>query len=101
LHDDRIARLFSIKPAVYTGRISHGWYLWHYPIISLGSHLTEKFGHRALFAAAFATLAFAIAGLSHKYVEAPFLRMKGRFSAVGAKDQLTDRANPIMKLLSD
>jgi peptidoglycan/LPS O-acetylase OafA/YrhL len=100
LHDDRIARLFSIKPAVYTGRISYGWYLWHYPIISLGAHLTEKLGHRALFAAASATLAFAIAALSHKYVEAPFLRMKARFAA---KDQLDrrDHADRIVELQSE
>ncbi len=85
LHDDQIARLFSTAPAVYTGRISYGWYLWHYPMISLGAHLTERFGHRAPFAAAFATLAFVVAGLSHKYVETPFLRMKPRFGAVPSK----------------
>jgi len=103
LHDDRIARLFSIKPVVYTGQISYGWYLWHYPAIALGAHLTEKFGRPALFAAAFATLAFAIAGLSHKYVEAPFLRMKSRFALVALHDQRNRRGQEsrIIQLQSD
>lgn len=37
------AQLLAVPPLVFTGRISYGWYLWHYPILLLGcSHGVPK-----------------------------------------------------------
>jgi peptidoglycan/LPS O-acetylase OafA/YrhL len=76
-HDDYgIARVLRARPLVGLGRISYGLYLWHVPVLAalgaaaLGRGLPISIG---------ATIgAVAIAVLSHRYVEAPFLRMKSR-----------------------
>jgi peptidoglycan/LPS O-acetylase OafA/YrhL len=34
-----LTKVLSIKPLVYTGRISYGWYLWHYPVIYIANHM--------------------------------------------------------------
>lgn len=60
-------------PLVAIGRISYGLYLWHYPIVSaVHAHL----GHGPLTLLIAAPPSFAIAFLSHRYLERPFLRLK-------------------------
>ncbi len=36
--DGFVTRALSFKPLVYTGRISYGWYLWHYPVLFVANH---------------------------------------------------------------
>ena len=70
-----VARVLSIAPMVFLGRISYGLYLWHLPILAafgvIGAGLTPM----ALPAVA---VAVAAATASYYLVERPFLRRKSR-----------------------
>jgi len=71
--DGLLTRALSVRPLVYTGRISYGWYLWHFPIL----HLMNRV-HPAPLAlnVALALAAYAIAAASLYWVERP---MSARF----------------------
>jgi peptidoglycan/LPS O-acetylase OafA/YrhL len=66
------ARLFSLPPAVYIGRISYGLYLYSAPICFLGA--VKGINPLILIGAS-----IVIAALSYEFVEKPFLRFKNRF----------------------
>jgi peptidoglycan/LPS O-acetylase OafA/YrhL len=79
------ARVLSIAPMVFLGRISYGLYLWHQPIfVWLGTYG----GWSALDLVA-VPLAILVATASYYVVERPFLRLKHRPWAVprGALDR--------------
>jgi peptidoglycan/LPS O-acetylase OafA/YrhL len=61
-----VTRILSLRPMVYTGRISYGLYLWH-PVVFVAV------GLRPVYAV---VLTFAAASASYRYVELPFLRKK-------------------------
>ncbi|WP_281410908.1 acyltransferase [Mesorhizobium sp. NZP2234] len=68
---------------VYTGRISYGLYLYHYPIWYLTVH---KYGaalsvgeKQAIGLFILAPASYAMAGMSFRYIETPALLMKERF----------------------
>ncbi|MBC1473180.1 acyltransferase family protein [Listeria grandensis] len=71
-----LSKLFSFKPLRWIGVRSYGIYLWHYPIITLTTPITEvgtpSLGRAALQVAA----TLIIAELSYRYVETP-IRKKG------------------------
>lgn len=70
-----LKRFLSTKALVFTGRISYGWYLWHYLIYSAGMEYFDKFtGMTYIFVFA----AYPIAVLSYFFVERPFLKLKSR-----------------------
>lgn len=74
-----LRRLLSFRPLVYTGRISYGWYLWHFPFLALGGPVAHKFhGIPFLLAGSYLT-----AVVSYHFVERPFLRLKDRFEPQG------------------
>jgi peptidoglycan/LPS O-acetylase OafA/YrhL len=74
--ENGIARVLQARPLVALGRISYGLYLWHVPLLAaLGAAALDR-GLPISIAAAIG--AIAIAALSHRYVETPFLRMKSR-----------------------
>jgi peptidoglycan/LPS O-acetylase OafA/YrhL len=60
------SRVIDRAPVRYMGRISYGLYLWHWPIIVL---VGWEVG---------VPIAIAVAALSYRYVETPFLRKKRR-----------------------
>jgi peptidoglycan/LPS O-acetylase OafA/YrhL len=62
---------------VYTGRISYGWYLWHYPILLLGQ---QVFGNVTWIKCILVAAAYPMAMASYHFVEAPILRFKKRFT---------------------
>ena len=70
-----VARVLSVAPMVFLGRISYGLYLWHLPILAtfgvLGAGLT-------LVAVPAVALSIAAATASYYLVELPFLRRKSR-----------------------
>lgn len=70
-------RILELPPLVYTGQISYGLYLWHVPLFSKigGSHLPSVLKTCLMF-----TATFAVAGISHRFIEKPFLRLKSRMS---------------------
>lgn len=73
----RISRLLSVRPLVWLGERSYGCYLWHYPILIL---LIEYTTLNSWSVAAIAVpLTLMITAVSWRVIEAPFLRMKGRF----------------------
>jgi peptidoglycan/LPS O-acetylase OafA/YrhL len=76
--DTAVARAMSWRPLRYTGRISYGLYLWHFPIfVLLRPHLEHLPGVVEI---ALATaVSFVVASLSFLVVERPFLRLKRRF----------------------
>jgi peptidoglycan/LPS O-acetylase OafA/YrhL len=72
--DGWLDRALSVRPLVYTGRISYGWYLWHYPILFIANE-----GHTLPVAADVALMAvsYGIAAASFHFVERPIsLRFK-------------------------
>lgn len=73
--DNVLTRLLSIPLIVAFGRISYGFYLWHYLIIHIEDHLNI----RRIWISFTLTLAAAVA--SHWLIERPFLKL-GRGSKV-------------------
>jgi peptidoglycan/LPS O-acetylase OafA/YrhL len=76
-----LAHLLSRRPLVRLGRISYGFYIFHdipHSLLREWLHAVPvAFGWLAVAAAGFA-LALALAALSYRFVEQPFLRMKDR-----------------------
>jgi peptidoglycan/LPS O-acetylase OafA/YrhL len=68
-----VGRLLSWRPVVSVGRVSYGLYLWH-PIVFL---LIPVAGVAPTLA-----LTFLVAYGSYRFIEAPFLRRKRRYSEV-------------------
>jgi peptidoglycan/LPS O-acetylase OafA/YrhL len=70
----RLRDFLSIRPLTYTGKISYGLYLWHYPIIWIGR------GHiHGYISILLIPLSYLAAMMSYHYIEKPFLRLKARF----------------------
>lgn len=67
--------LLSIRPLVYTGKISYGFYLWHYPIV-LG---LSQYGIVGKMSAL--VISFGLASASYHWIELPFLTLKRQFTA--------------------
>lgn len=40
-----LSKLLSFRPLVYTGRISYGWYLWHFPALYFVEHDVPQHYH--------------------------------------------------------
>jgi peptidoglycan/LPS O-acetylase OafA/YrhL len=75
------SRVLAAPPLVWTGRISYGLYLWHFPLLSIAPKLIHGVWpatrHVPGFDGASAcALAFAAALLSYYAVERPFLRWR-------------------------
>jgi peptidoglycan/LPS O-acetylase OafA/YrhL len=76
------AIFFENQFIVYTGKISYGLYIFHYPIIHI---LEEKLYpqsdiERVLLYVAGIILTYAISALSYKYFESPLLALKSRYT---------------------
>lgn len=67
-----------LTPLVFTGRISYGWYLWHYPALVF----FEKYGILARLAAL--VLSYAMAVFSYYAIERFFIRLKHNRGATDA-----------------
>lgn len=91
LHGGWFKSILSLAPLRYTGRISYGWYLWHYPVVLLGyAHLPHVRGLGALLVLG----SYGAAAASYQFVEKPFLRLKHRF-AQGATRPVPLQAVPL------
>lgn len=68
---------------VKVGQLSYGLYMYHYVVLLFSDDLAQRFGlgGRPFWRLALTAVAiFALAGVSWRYVERPFLRLKERFS---------------------
>ncbi len=77
-------RLFTFKPLIYLGTISYGLYVFHQLAISFSPRLAIPglpFGRTI---SAF-LLTVALAALSYRFLETPFLRMKDRFAHIQSR----------------
>ncbi len=73
-----ISQLLRTSVLVRTGQISYAIYLWHYPIVFvLGINDNRPWWVRLIFGGA---LTFAMATISHLLVEAPFLKLKEKWT---------------------
>ena len=65
--------VLGLRPLRYVGQRSYGWYLWHFPLVMIVHSVTSSLTASVL--AALASL--GVAELSWRWVEQPFLRLKG------------------------
>jgi len=76
-----IARAIAVSgPLRYTGKISYGLYLYHYPIFYLMG-ITESQTEdpvSVMTAATAIVLVFGVASISYRFIEAPLLRLKDK-----------------------
>ena len=80
-----IAALFSSSSAVWLGKRSYGIYLYHLPIAIVFLERCHLRGApRAAVLCGCVLLTVLVANASYRWVEAPFLRRKERFTAVSA-----------------
>lgn len=64
-----ISRMLSVKPMRFVGQVSYSWYLWHWPILLLGTYALGYDSPVDRLLLVSLSLAFAIAG--HRLVEHP------------------------------
>ena len=74
-----VSRLLALPPLVWIGQRSYGIYLWNLPLIAMVA--ATSLGSSTQLAAKL-VLSFAIPALSYRFLEAPFLRLKDRFSSI-------------------
>lgn len=74
--DGWLRTVLQWRPFVFTGRISYGLYLWHYPIWFI---IYGQFQDWPWAIPVVAILSYAAAVISFFVVERPFLRLKSRF----------------------
>ena len=80
-------RVFTQPWLTYTGRISYGMYVLHFPLLMLPIHLTPwlraSIGSDWLAALtcqiAYVALVYLLASISFRWYESPFLRLKSRW----------------------
>jgi peptidoglycan/LPS O-acetylase OafA/YrhL len=91
---------FSLEAGVfkYLGKISYGLYMYHPIAIVLAVHLAKWTGliNNAFIYPASIMLAIVLAGLSYKYMESFFLKLKLNYSTVRSGDDIpSDQKEPI------
>jgi peptidoglycan/LPS O-acetylase OafA/YrhL len=70
-----LKRILSLPPMTFTGRISYGFYLWHYPLLGLLASRLPAHGRGIIPVVA----AYAMATISYFTVEKLFRELKKRF----------------------
>jgi peptidoglycan/LPS O-acetylase OafA/YrhL len=79
----------------YLGKISYGIYVIHPLLIFVGSYFVKKYellanwnggGHIIVFACV-TTLTIVLSGLSYRYLEMPFLRLKDKFTVIKSTNE--------------
>ena len=80
-----IAKFLSLPPLVWTGRLSYGLYLWHFPVFTLAAGVFPQLRPFAS-AALQVTGTFMCATLSYYLLERPCLRLKKKFSVIKTRE---------------
>ena len=94
VRDAGAARLLSVRPLTYVGRISYGWYLWHWPVLALvrahyGTQTDPTLGATTpgpskLVTAGAVVVSFGLAALFSRVLETP-IRTSRWLAAVRAR----------------
>lgn len=75
--------LWVPRPLAYLGKISYGLYVFHVMALELGKRLSDRLGvHGGLRTVSALLLTIALAMLSYRWLERPFLLLKERFSPI-------------------
>jgi peptidoglycan/LPS O-acetylase OafA/YrhL len=82
-----MGRLLTWRPVLWAGERSYAIYLWHLPLIYFATQ--HGYGRKGILVAV--ALTIVAAGLSWRFVEQPFLRLKGRFEPTTPKHALIRR----------
>jgi peptidoglycan/LPS O-acetylase OafA/YrhL len=72
-----IGKVLAVPPLAYLGRISYGFYLWHYPILYFAS--TTDLNPLVQVVSSFLAT-FAVAALSFHWLEQPILRRRSHIA---------------------
>lgn len=65
-----VTRLLSVRPLVYVGQLSYGWYLWHWPLLALlRSHGLGQASPTSIVLAVIGS--FLLSAISFHFVEKP------------------------------
>jgi peptidoglycan/LPS O-acetylase OafA/YrhL len=83
--------LLASRPLVYLGRISYGLYVFHMPVLTAFEPFTDLVRWVVRLPLAFG-LTLAVAALSYRFLEQPFLRLKERFTYVRSAPPSGDAA---------
>ena len=73
-----LRRMLGAKPLAYLGRRSYGLYLYHYPVVIVLA--AEVHGRRIERSVLMVIISLVLAIVSYRFIELPFLKLKGRFS---------------------
>lgn len=79
LQDGKLRQLMAWRPIQFVGDVSYSIYLWHWPLIILLPMVIGPLGSVAKIGIIIAS--FALAALSQKYIEQPFINFGRRESA--------------------
>ena len=75
----RLSRWLSLRPLLWLGRRSYGFYLWHAPVLEV---LHQRVHGWWMVTLAGLAISLLVTELSWRIVELPFLRLKRRFERV-------------------
>jgi peptidoglycan/LPS O-acetylase OafA/YrhL len=76
-----LVRWLALPPLVWTGRISYGLYLWHFPVFTfVGGWFPDLPAAQSAALKIFAT--FLCATISYYGLERPCLKLKTKFSVI-------------------
>ncbi len=81
-----LARVFENRFLAFTGKISYGIYLYHYPVFIYFRRALHWHPQNTFFVGG--SIAFAMAFLSYFLLEKPFLRLKSRFRTARSRDNV-------------
>lgn len=77
-------RVLSARPLVHLGRISYGFYLWHFPILKIGGSYLGRSWPATL---VLLGVSYLVALASYRFIERPFLRLKTRVASIKNSDR--------------
>jgi peptidoglycan/LPS O-acetylase OafA/YrhL len=89
-----LAPLLQARPVAYVGAVSYGLYLLNSTAIGVVKRVFPSHASNSSFVFWFSLpLALALARLSHRYLEAPFLRLRSHFRSAKLSAALETRAH--------